>query len=207
MEPFLAPFFKGTLAGLIVTTPVGPICILCIQRSLAQGKMSGIATGLGSAIALALYGTLGFAGVGFLSQGCAAMRLWLLVAGAVVLCILGLRILRSSPQITPPENQTAGFFGNALLTFFLELVNPASIMIFFGLFVSMQHTSISTVGYAAVGLGIFLSSMIWWIFLATVVASFRKFFTPLRLLWLNRLAGVFIIFLGLRPFIPLLLRH
>lgn len=199
MAFLFAPFLQGALAGILVTAPVGPICILCVQRSLARGKMSGIASGFGSATAIALYGTLGFAGAEFLPQGSGIMKHVLPVLGAGALCFIGIRIFRSTLRIASGKKETTGFWRNAGMTFLLELVNPVTIVFLAGLFVSMGRTSVTGIGYGAVGMGIFFSAMTWWLVLCPLVASFRRLFTPVRLLWLNRAAGIFIIFLGLRP--------
>lgn len=204
MENLMTPFILGSLAGLMVSAPVGPICLLCIRRSLAQGRVAGMATGLGSAVALAAYGSLGFAGMALLSGASPALQFWPKLLGAVILGVLGMMILRSDPRTMHSEDTSKSVLENAFSTFFLEFINPASIMIFAGIAATMVRFPGSISEYLAVGIGIFSASMLWWLILVNIVASLRRLFTPILLLWLNRGAGIFIIFLGLRPLIALL---
>ncbi len=206
MTTFSSSLVSGMLVGFLVTAPVGPICVLCIQRSLACGRDTGIASGFGSAVALTLYGTLGAVGVTAIAQMPLSVRFVLTLAGAIILAFIGWRLLRSAP-VSPDTSQANSLTLSraALSTFALEIVNPASIMIFFGLFASMQEAPAhNAMGFAEVGLGILLASMLWWVFLSSAVALFRSFFSPSRLVWLNRIAGVIIILLGLRPLIQMM---
>ena len=199
MELPITLFFQGCLAGLCVTAPVGPICILCIQRSIRHGRIAGIATGFGSAVALMIYGTIGFASLGYLASASPSASFWPIIAGAVVLSVIGYRVFTSDSAETKPQELTTGIVGDALSSFFLEIINLAGIMIFVGLFVGMPRVSPSPIGYGLMALGIFFSSMAWWGFLAVIVAKFQHIFTPQKLLWLNRVAGIVIVMMGLRP--------
>jgi len=206
MSSFSSPLMSGMLVGFLVTAPVGPICVLCVQRVLAFGRGAGIASGFGSAVALTLYGILGAVGVTAIAQMSLSVRFSLTLAGAGILAFIGWKLLRSAP-VSSGASQANSLTPSraALSTFALEIVNPASIMIFFGLFASMQEAPArNAMGFVEVGLGIFLASMLWWVILSSAVALFRSFFSPPRLVWLNRIAGVIIILLGFRPLIQMI---
>ena len=49
----LGLFPRGLLVGLAVAAPVGPIGVLCIRRTLAEGRAVGFVSGLGAATASA----------------------------------------------------------------------------------------------------------------------------------------------------------
>ena len=201
-----SPFFSlGLLVGFLVTAPVGPICILCIQRSIAFGRSAGIASGLGSAIVLSLYGTLGAAGINILAHAPFVFHLIVSCLGAVILMVIGWKLFRTVPDPKTPEIRHSSLRGAMLSTLVLELINPASILIFFGLFVSMRTDSLRSGGdLVSIASGIFVSSMLWWITLSFTISLFRRFIGVKTMGWLNRCAGIFIIVLGLRPLLEVL---
>jgi threonine/homoserine/homoserine lactone efflux protein len=205
MEFFFIPLWQGIVAGFLVTVPVGPICLLCIQRSISHGRVAGLASGFGSAIALAIYGIIGFAGVSLLSHAPSSVQIWSTLAGTTILCVLGVNIMRSGPGKNMQERSNdRSALGYAVSTFGLEFINPASIMLFVGIAATMARLSGNALSYLLVGMGIFSVSMLWWLLLINLVASLRRYITPTLLLWLNRAAGTFIILLGLRPLALLL---
>ena len=87
-------FFKGLVVGFLISTPVGPIGVLCIQRTLNKGKLHGIVSGLGAATADAIYGFIAalllVAGV-FVGAG-----LWWLILSGITATFLR-KLLYSRP--------------------------------------------------------------------------------------------------------------
>ena len=88
---------KGVVIGFSIAAPVGPIGVLCIQRSLAEGRRVGLATGLGAATADAAYGCVAGFGITAVSGFLVGQRLWLSAAGGLFLCVLGVRTFFSRP--------------------------------------------------------------------------------------------------------------
>src|SRR5580700_1720619 len=89
--------FKGIIIGFSIAAPVGPIGVLCIRRSLAEGRQIGLATGLGAATADAVYGAIAGFGLTVISSFLVGHRLWLGFLGGLFLCYLGIRTLMSKP--------------------------------------------------------------------------------------------------------------
>src|SRR5262245_35760511 len=120
-------FLTGMLIGFSIAAPVGPIGVLCIRRSLAQGRLVGFATGLGAATADAAYGGIAGFGLTTLSNFLVSQRFWLgLVVGAF-LCCLGLSTCLTRPPGRPSDLRSndplSAYFSSLLLT----LTNPATI--------------------------------------------------------------------------------
>src|SRR5437016_564585 len=125
-EPLL---FKSILLGLSIAAPVGPIGILCIRRTVVDGRAAGLLCGMGAATADASYGALG----GFASNGISVWlvrgHLWMALAGCAFLFYLGVKIFRS-PAPDPAVSSNSSATGAYLSTFALTLANPLTILSF-----------------------------------------------------------------------------
>ncbi|WP_319824659.1 LysE family transporter [Thalassovita sp.] len=187
-------FLKGLGVGLAIAAPVGPIGLLCIRRSLTEGRTAGLATGLGAAAADGTYGLLvaaGFTATGLLTQYAPQMQLF----GGVLIAWLGLMTLRgflkrdrgAAGAAGPAAGSVAGAFGT---TYLLTLSNPTTILAFAGMVAGLGAAA-SGQGNAAyvLVLGVFFGSALWWLFLvhAALWAKSRIATTTLR--WLDLFAG------------------
>jgi threonine/homoserine/homoserine lactone efflux protein len=169
-------FWKALVVGLSIAAPVGPIGLLTIQRTIQRGFWTGLATGLGAAVADATYGTLGALGVTWLVHALTSARIPLAVGGAVLLLALAWRTWRA-PLSAHARGRVGGgpwaAFGGAIL---LTLANPATVISFiavFGVLAAGVGGAVSPVTMVA---GVFVGSASWWLFLATVVAATRTRF-------------------------------
>ena len=190
---------KGMGLGLAIAAPEGPIGLLCSRRSLAQGQWMGLATGLGAATADGLYG--GVAGFGLTAVSDRLLdQAWILqLGGGLFLGYLGWATARATPatEAAPPTGRSLlGAYGS---TFLLTLTNPATILSFFAIFagLGLASSGAASGGALALVLGVFLGSALWWVCLSWGVTVFRPYLTPVRLIWLNRLAGAAIFAFGL----------
>jgi len=192
-------FFKATLLGVAIAAPVGPIGLLCIQRTLQFGLVSGLASGLGAATADALFATLGalsFSAVtGYLTELASPMAL----VGGIFLLYLGQQLLRQKPAAQ--AKQTAGkktWLKAFSSTLALTLANPLTVLSFTALF-SALHTDQSSDAPAAMSLvlGIFLGSTLWWLGLCVLVSRLEQKISATSQRWINRAAGVFLLLFGL----------
>lgn len=194
----VAIFGQGMLIGFAIAAPVGPIGLLCIQRTLAHGRLTGLATGLGAASADALYGTVAAFGLTAISTFLVEQRLGLGLVGGVFLCYLGLRTL-----LTPPPQQAGGSgavqrwaaYGS---TFLLTLTNPMTIFSFMAVFAGVGLAAVpGDYGRAALLVaGVFAGSAAWWLLLSGGVTLLRERITAGVLHWVNRAAGLVILAFG-----------
>lgn len=190
---------RGLIIGFSIAAPVGPIGVLCIRRTLAEGRASGLVSGLGAATADAIYGCIAGFGLTFISSILISQQNWLRLIGGGFLCYLGLKTF-----LTRPAEQAASAKGNGLVgayasTFFLTLTNPMTILSFAAIFAGLGVASASG-NYASAAvlvLGVFIGSALWWLTLSGVVSVFRARFNPRGLRWVNRISGVIITGFGL----------
>ena len=197
---------KGFIIGLSISVPVGPIGILCIRRTLAQGRMVGFLSGLGAATADAFYGAIAGFGITFLVNFIIGKQIWLHLIGGALLCILGIKTFLSKPaeQGVPVEGNSR--WHAYLSTFFLTVTNPLTIIFFAAVFAGL---GVGTGGehflFAGIlVLGIFTGSAMWWLVLSGFTGLLQKLLSPKRLQWLNRISGLIILGFGLFALLGLL---
>jgi threonine/homoserine/homoserine lactone efflux protein len=169
-------WLQSALIGLSIAAPVGPIGLLTIQRSLNQGAAAGLATGLGAAVADALYGAVGAFGVTALIGAMTGARVPLALGGGGFLLWLAWRSWRA-----PPAEQAAAAPGGADLlrcfagTFVLTLSNPATILSFIAVFGTLAGRMSTGAPWTMVS-GVLVGSALWWLALSQVVAHGRRRF-------------------------------
>lgn len=182
---------KAFVLGFSVAAPVGPIGVLCIRRTLAEGRRVGFASGMGAATADAIYATCAALGFGAASNRWTSITGPLRWLGAGYLAWLGIRTWRASVAGGPAAIAGSGVLGAWASTLVLTLTNPLTILSFVAMFSSIfgaesRNTVVLVVGVLA-------GSSAWWLFLSAGVASFRDRVTPQRLHWVNRSSGVVLV--------------
>jgi threonine/homoserine/homoserine lactone efflux protein len=191
-------FLRGLVIGFSIAAPVGPIGVLCIRRTLADGQISGLVSGLGAATADAFYGCVAGFGLTFISSFLVGQKMWLSLFGGLFLLYLGIKTLLSKPAEKEATIRQNGLFGSYLSTFLLTLTNPMTILSFAAIFAALGlgNTSGSYASALILVLGVFLGSAIWWLFLSGGVGLFHDRFNTQGLLWVNRISGVIITAFG-----------
>jgi len=198
-------FMKGLIIGFSIAAPVGPIGVLCIRRTLAEGRISGFVSGMGAATADALYGCIAGFGVTYVSNFLIGQQFSFRLIGALFLGYLGARIFFSKPAEAPSKAEGKGLAGAYASTLLLTLTNPVTILAFAAIFAGLGLGNLGgnyTAGMLLV-LGVFLGSAAWWLFLSMGVGLFRTWFNGPRLRWVNRLSGVIIGGFGFLAFLSL----
>ena len=185
---------SGVIIGFSIAAPVGPIGVLCIRRTLTEGRASGLISGLGAATADAIYGfTAGF-GLTFVSNFLINQQVWLHLVGGAFLCYFGLRTFLSKPAEQTVLIKGKGLAGSYASTFFLTITNPMTIISFVAIFAGLGvgGASESYVSAAVLVLGVFTGSALWWFVLSGVTNVFRTKFNSGKLRWVNRISGMVI---------------
>jgi threonine/homoserine/homoserine lactone efflux protein len=194
----LSLILKGMIIGFSIAAPVGPIGVLCIRRTLAEGRAYGLVSGLGAATADAFYGTIAALGLTLVSSFLVEQANWLRLIGGAYLCYLGVKTFRSQPAERAAEAKGRGLLGAYTSTLFLTLTNPLTIFAFAAIFagVGAEAAARNTLGALNVVLGVFLGSAAWWLILVTLTSLFRSRLTTGGLVWVNRVSGIIILGFG-----------
>jgi len=199
----LSFFFKGLLIGASVSAPVGPIGLLCINRSLTEGRVRGFVAGLGAATADMVFCIIAGFGFTFVSRFLEEQALWVSFIGACGLLFLGLRIFFSKPE-EKSSTATGGDLAHIYLsTFALTLINPVTILFFVAVFTSLGVT-LSREDYPSLILlivGVVAGAVLWWFVLTGCVSLLHRRLTEKTLRWVNRTSGTIVMALGLLAFL------
>jgi threonine/homoserine/homoserine lactone efflux protein len=189
---------KGILIGFSIAAPVGPIGVLCIRRTLADGRTAGLLSGLGAATADALYGCVAGFGMTLISSFLVNQQNWIRLVGGAFLCYLGIKTLLTKPAQEPAEVKKIGLLGSFISTFFLTVTNPITILsfaaIFAGLGLASSDNNFSSA--AILVMGVFCGSAAWWLLLSGVIGLFREKFGHKAMQWVNRISGMIILGFG-----------
>ena len=197
---------RGLLIGLSIAAAVGPIAILCIQRTLERGQLYGLISGLGAATADAIYGSIAAFGLTVIANFLVSQHIWISLLGGLFLLYLGVKAFRSRPAKRAALARAHNFPGAYLSTLLLTLTNPTTILSFIAIFagIGVGGASRSYVSAAIVVCGVFLGSSIWWCLLSAGVSLLRTRFTARWLLWINRCSGIVIMLFGIIALVSLL---
>ncbi len=193
-------FLEGIVIGFAIAAPVGPIGVLCIRRTLADGRVSGLVSGLGAATADALYGAVAALGLTFVAEFLMGGESWLRLVGGAFLLFLGVRTFLASPAgRAAPDARRIGLPGAYASTFFLTLTNPTTILSFAAIFAGLGvagDASGSALSAMLLVLGVFLGSAAWWVVLSGATSLFRTRLSVRGLRWVNRISGTVIAAFG-----------
>ena len=189
MDPALA--FRGFILGFTIAAAVGPISLLVIRRTLAQGQLYGLVSGLGVATADATYGAIAAFGLGAISDVLVNARQALGLVGGLFLLWLAWRTVHSVPtEAATVTTRRGGYAGAYLSILGLTLANPMTILSFGALFAGLGVTSGATGDAVVVVAGVLLGSTTWWVVLTTVIGTVRTRVTPLWIHRINLVSGV-----------------
>ena len=200
---------KGIVMGVAIAAPVGPIALLCIRRTLAQGRLVGLATGFGAATADGLYGMVAAFGLTALSDLLVNHTNFLQLIGGIFLCYLGLTAFLSKPTVVSTALNPSSLHPLTPLrllpayasTLALTLTNPATILSFVAIFAGLGITQTSYASSVTLVFGVFTGSVLWWLVLVSGVAYLRNRLTPERLAKFNQVSvkvfGVLLLGFGL----------
>ncbi|MGF1481088.1 MAG: LysE family translocator [Cyanophyceae cyanobacterium] len=188
----------GLMIGFSIAAPVGAIGILCINRTLVQGRLAGLISGLGAATADGVYGCIAGLGLTFISRLLIEQQFWLRLVGGIFLCYLGIKTFIDKPAQQKIAKESSSLIHAYVSTFFLTITNPLTILAFVAIFAGAGLTDSPSYRAASLlVLGVFSGSACWWLLLCSGVSLLRKHFTPQKLQYLNRISGTVLTGFGL----------
>jgi threonine/homoserine/homoserine lactone efflux protein len=191
-------FIHGIIIGIALAAPVGPIAFVCVQRSLANGRLHGIISGLGIATADAFYAAVTAFGLALISDFLLTRQWFFRLFGGIALIAVGLRIFFAGPHDATTDPANESYLADYTTMFAFTLANPLTILFFaiiipgFGVVISGSTWVTPTIFV----IGVFLGEVGWWVFLCGTLGSMRSYLTRERLHLINRLAGLVITAFG-----------
>ena len=198
-------FIKGLIVGLVASLPsVGPVGVLSIQRTISRSHKSGFFTGLGSVVADTLFATVAFFSltvvISFVEDHMGLVQ----VIGGIFVAAMGAYIFFSNAALQIRRNRSgrSNPWQDLLSGFLLTIGNIAIVLTFIMLFAAFGlKMDMGRMSWMPTLLGVFAGGALWWFALTFAISLVRKKFRPRHMLWLNRIAGVLIMVLGLAAII------
>ena len=193
---FVELLVKGIIVGIVVSAPLGPVGILCVQRTLNKGRWFGFVTGLGATISDLIYALLTGYCMSFISEWITEYMLFFQAGGSVMLFLFGLYTFRSHPP-TPVKtgSQAQGtYMHNFITAFFVTLSNPLIIFLFVSLFARFAPAGPTNLffeqfsSYFAIACG----AVLWWFALTTGIHKIRSRFDNNGIRLINRIVGLIV---------------
>lgn len=191
--------FKGILIGLVASAPMGPVGVLCIQRTLNKGRWYGFMTGIGACVSDIIYALITGFGMSFVMDfvGNEHNRFVLQLSGSVVLLLFGIYCYRSNPTKNmhqSSKNQKGTLVHNGITAFLVTLSNPLIIFLFIFLFAQFAFVVNDrpfemTIGYISIILG----AMLWWFGLTWLIDKVRGKFDNYGIVLINRVVGCIVV--------------
>ncbi|HVW22639.1 MAG TPA: LysE family transporter [Opitutaceae bacterium] len=196
---------QGLVVGFIIASPIGPVGVLCIRRTLTEGKTVGLFTVLGAATVDAFYGMVAALGLTAVSKVLMAHQVLFRLGAGLFLLVLGIQMFFHKPP-QPKEgpaarNLPAAYFSTLLLM----LANPFIILSFLAVFAALglHTTGIADLEAGWLCAGLFLGSAAWWLIFALARAGLKERLTHGGLRAINLAAGTLICGFGLWQFVEL----
>ena len=189
---------KGLLIGIVASAPMGPVGVLCIQRTLNKGRWYGFVTGIGAAFSDIIYALITGFGMSFVVEFIenADTMFYLQLAGSILLFFFGWYTLHSRPpqSIRPSSPRKGTLIHNMVTGFLVTFSNPLIIFLFVALFarftfVVPEHVVQQSVGY----LSILTGAIVWWFLLTYGIDKVRSRFNVKGIWLLNRIIGIIVI--------------
>jgi threonine/homoserine/homoserine lactone efflux protein len=192
---------KGVIIGILVSAPMGPSGILCIQRTLSKSRWHGFVSGLGATLSDMIYAVITCLFMGLIVNFVETHLYWLQLWGSIVLGIFGLYIFRSNPVKSLRKKREAkmSFAHDFVTAFLLTFSNILIVLLYIALFARLSFILPDhSVWQILDGLcGIALGAALWWFVLTSLVAKMRRWFNIRSIRVLNRISGGIIIALAL----------
>ena len=194
-------FIKAVLVGVCGSIPVGPVAVLCIQRTLNKGRASGVISGAGAAVADTIFAAFAIFGLAIVQRLIKDNEPYFLLIGGAILVALGIRVYFTNPivQLRKSRAKKGKFVEDFVSVFLLTISNPATIFFLLGLLALVNLNLSSESGgfdVTVVLWGVCIGAFLWWFALVSLVNRFRKKFR-LKQLWItNRISGIVIFVTG-----------
>ena len=190
-------FMKGFIAGVMIATPVGPVGMLCIERTLVKGSLNGFFSGIGAATADLVYSSVAAFGLTFILEFLVGYQMWFRSLGGMFLVFLGIQIYRQQKRQPAKTHKGRGYLSDYCSAFVVTFFNPVTVLAFIAIFAGFGMVGATKVSAIMLVLGVFAGSSSWWVGLCGFAAIFRNKLKAEHFLWLTKASGVVIIVFGI----------
>ena len=190
--------FKGIMIGIIASAPMGPVGVLCVQRTLNKGRWYGFVTGIGASVSDIIYALITGLGMSFVMDfvNNAQTKFLLQLTGSIILLIFGIISYRANPtkNMHMSSKQKGTLRHNGLTAFLVTFSNPLIIFLFMGCFAQFafvvpNHPLEMCLGYMSIVFG----ALLWWYGLTWLIDKVRTIFDTSGIIIINKVIGSIVI--------------
>ncbi|MBO4805225.1 MAG: LysE family transporter [Paludibacteraceae bacterium] len=199
----LSVFLKGLLIGLIASAPVGPIAVLCLQRTLNKGRASGIATAMGASLSDLVYAIVAIFSMSMIIDFIEKNEFYLSIIGSIIVIIFGIHTFRDNPTRNLAKQEqndktNKNYVQDFVTSFCLTITNPLVIFLFIALFAKFSFVTEETTFLENICGIVFImtGAFIWWTIVVNIVNMFRDRFNIRRLNRINQITGIVLVVLA-----------
>lgn len=192
-------FHTGIIIGILVSAPMGPIGMLCIQRTLSKGRWYGFVSGLGAALSDLLYAAITSLFMGLVVDFISAYQRPLQIVGSIIIALFGIFIFRSNPAANiqnDSEEKQSSYIQDFVTAFLLTFSNISIVFLYIALFANFRFV-LPEFRMAVAGLtGVAVGAVLWWLLITFLVSRMRPWFNLRGLKRLNMIVGSAVIILA-----------
>ena len=194
-------FFKGFIVGLLASIPLGPIGVICIQRTLSKGRFSGFISGMGATMVDVIFAAISLLSLSVVQVLLEEYRNVVMIAGGVIVALFGVKLFLSTPikQMRRLQEGGRSFLTDFSSTMLMTITNPGAFFLILGLFAfaGINTSDSATLDYIAVTLlGVFTGGGLWWYSRSTGINLFRNKIRLRQMILINKVAGIIVIAIG-----------
>jgi len=198
----MGDLLRGIIVGLGASIPLGPVAVLCIQRTLGKGHTAGLCTGMGAATCDTIFAAISLLGVSFVEEFIKRAQNEVMLIGGVIVLLFGLFTFRTNPvsqmnRISEGRKKNRkGYLTDYLSTILMTISNPGAFLFMLGIITFVGAGTTNEYLSAIILIGVIIGTSAWWLFLTAIISRFRNWFQMKQLLVLNRLSGLAIMLFG-----------
>lgn len=212
IDHFINIMTSGFLIGILISAPMGPIGMLCIQRTLNKGRTAGLFTGIGAALSDFIYCLLTGLGLSFIEGFINRNQILLQILGSIVLIGFGVYLFKKNPtrSLKPANDSSSTFWSDLVTGFLFTFSNPLILFFIIGLFARFNFLlpEFKYYHYFAGYASIIAGALVWWYIITFFVNKVRAHFN-VRFMWLiNRIIALLLmamaavgLFMGIKNYI------
>ncbi len=197
----MGDFLRGIIVGLGASVPLGPVAILCIQRTLGKGRISGLCTGMGAATCDTVFAAISLLGVSFVEEFIKKAQNEVMLIGGLIVLLFGIFTYRTNPvsqlsNFSGGKKRKKNYLADYLSTILMTVSNPGAFLFMLGMIAFVGAGTENENLSAVILIGVLTGTVLWWFFLTALINRFRNWFQMKQLLILNRISGAAIMIFG-----------
>lgn len=192
---------QGIIIGAIISIPIGPVNVICLQSTMKSGKVYGFKSTIGATIADTIYAIIACFGLSLFIDFINEHKSLFELLSGIVITGFGLLLLRKDSielylsKHKSEDKSTAGLFKS----FFFTISNPLTVLFFIAYlaYVNKSNVELTSTNATMFVLGVIIGSLAWFYSLASIIARFKEKINLKHINIINILCALLLMISGL----------